>query len=162
MGFTYASDTISNRLRTFSSLPPPPTPLPLLPGRRNLDVLRPGIVGSQGSMVLRLRPCMIMSTRLSPPSPPPSLFPSPPPPPCFSGGIRGRTGGLLDLVILVGCGIPYPRCSFDNDRACGRRRVRLCRRGGGGGGGAAVHALRLEHGGCAIVLLRALGWVAVG
>ena len=27
-----------------------------------LDVLRPGIVGMRGPMVLRVRPCMIMST----------------------------------------------------------------------------------------------------
>ena len=33
-----------------------------LPGRRKHDVLRPGIAGMRGSMVIRLRPCMISST----------------------------------------------------------------------------------------------------
>ena len=33
-----------------------------LPGRSKPDVLRPGIVGMRGSIVIRLRPCMIMST----------------------------------------------------------------------------------------------------
>ena len=32
------------------------------PGRRKRDVLRPGMVGMRGSMVIRLRPCMIVST----------------------------------------------------------------------------------------------------
>ena len=33
-----------------------------LPGRFQPDVLRPGVVGMRGSMVIRLRPCMITST----------------------------------------------------------------------------------------------------
>lgn len=35
-----------------------------LPGRSTLNVLRPGIVGMRGSIVIRLRRCMIMITPL--------------------------------------------------------------------------------------------------
>ena len=42
-----------------------------LPGRWKPDVLRPGIVGMRESMVIRLRPCMTMST----PPPPPLVHP---------------------------------------------------------------------------------------
>ena len=71
---------ISCRAETASSITPPslatpPTPhvcLGLgasnqcLPGRWKPDVIRPGIVGMQRSMVVRLRPCMDINTPLTP------------------------------------------------------------------------------------------------
>lgn len=50
--------------------PPPPSRFPPPPhrGRRSPDVLRPGFARVRGSIVLTLRPCMLMST--PPPAPP--------------------------------------------------------------------------------------------
>ena len=44
-----------------------------LHGQQKPDVLCPGIVGTRGSMVMQLRPCMAMSTPTSPVLPPPFL-----------------------------------------------------------------------------------------
>ena len=67
-----------------------------LPGRRKPDVLRPGIVGMRGSMVVRLRPCMI--TSISTPAPLP-----------LGVILRGRTGrNCKHHMLRATCNPPKP------------------------------------------------------
>ena len=62
--FLLAPSMVQRSTQEVRVLRPPP---PFCLVGENADVLRPGIVGTRGSMVIRLRPCMIMSTPFPPP-----------------------------------------------------------------------------------------------
>ena len=123
-----ASSSVVVKISRARRVQPSPPLLSCSPGQWKPDVLCTGIVGTRGSMVIRLRPCMISSTpRPLPPLPRSSVIGL-----RFPLAVDSSFTPWLDVVSVQAAPISFPRgCRSASahtphlDEAAGNPRIRI-------------------------------------